>query len=274
MARKGPPCGWPFFVAAIIAVPHRVRSPVGGSLPLLCHREALRVFGIEKGSSRCYKPAKRLSGPAVKSFLSFGCFDAACVLILSACATIGAETDVFSGRRHLLISEYAQALPYFQRAAEEDPGYVTTFTEFPENIWTYIGRCYYQLGDLNRAQTALERSVRRHPDAILGHVYLGLVQMRQGQVEPGLRNAKTGLELLHQWFKTLDATNQFASYWDPSSVIRNTTTQLIKEIEARDVSWRQIASRLDWLGKKMEEEINLSSRDITDALQEDGGRRF
>ena len=109
-----------------------------------------------------------------------------------------------------------------------------------------------------------------HPNAILGHVYLGLVQMRQGQVQPGLANAEKGLTLLNQWFQTLDATSQFSSYWDPSSVIRNTTKQLIKDIQGREVPWQQIAAKLDWIGMKMEREINLSSRDITDALTEGG----
>ena len=113
-------------------------------------------------------------------------------------------------------------------------------------------------------------SVQIHPDAILGHVYLGLVQMRQGEVEPGLQNAERGLELLHQWFRTLDATNPFSDYWDPSNEIRNTTTQLIQQIQARDVSWYVVAARLDGLGMEMEREIDLSKRDITDSYKDNG----
>jgi len=191
-------------------------------------------------------------------------------VFLTGCAAFDTSVDISAGRIALINQNYAQALPDFEKAASQEPDYVTTFTEFPENIWTYVGRSYYGLGDLNKARAALDRSVQMHPNAILGHVYLGLVQMRQGQVQQGLANAEKGLRFLHQWFQNLDATNRYASYWDPSSVIRNTTKQLIAQIQARDVPWQQIAARLDWIGMKMEREINLSSRDITDARSEGG----
>jgi tetratricopeptide (TPR) repeat protein len=187
---------------------------------------------------------------------------------LIGCASFGTSVDISAGRIALINQNYSQALPRFEKAAQLEPGYVTTFTEFPENVWTYVGRSYYGLGDLKQARAALDRSVQMHPKAILGHVYLGLVQMRQGQVQPGLRNAEKGLRFLQQWFQTLDATNQYSSYWDPSSQIRNTTKQLIEQIQGGEIPWQRIASKLDWIGMKMEREINLSSRDITDALTE------
>lgn len=192
------------------------------------------------------------------------------MVFLGGCVAFDTSVNIAAARRALINQNYAHALPRFEKAARLDPGYVTAFTEFPENVWTYVGRSYYGLGDLKRARAALDRSVRMHPDAILGHVYLGLVQMRQGQVEPGLKNAERGLQLLHQWFRTLDATNQFSDYWDPSNDIRNTTTQLIQQIQARDVSWQVIASRLDRLGMEMEREIDLSKRDITDSFKDNG----
>ena len=188
--------------------------------------------------------------------------------LLVGCAAFDTSVDISSGRIALINQNYAQALPRFEAAAHLNPDYVTTFTEFPENVWTYVGRSYYGLGDLKRARGALDLSVQKHPDAILGHVYLGLVQMRQGQVKEGLVNADKGLKLLHQWFERLDATSQYSSYWDPSSVIRNTTSDLIQQIHSGEVPWQQIASKLDWVGMRMEREINLSSRDITDALTE------
>lgn len=192
------------------------------------------------------------------------------MMFVAACASFGTSVDIQAGRRELIKQNYAAALPRFEQAAHADPGYVTAFTEFPENVWTYIGRSYYGLGDLARARAALERSVEMHPDAILGHVYLGLVQMRQGEVRPGLENAERGLELLQAWFRTLDATNPKSNFWDPSNRIRNTTAQLIQQIGASDVSWRQTASTLDWLGMQMEREIDLSKRDIMDSLRDNG----
>lgn len=186
------------------------------------------------------------------------------VAILWGCAAFQSETDIASGRRALIQGNYAQSLEDFQATAAQEPAYVTDFTVFPENVWTYIGRSYYGMGELANARTALDRSVREHPEAMLGHVYLGLVQMRQGQVQTGLDDAATGLKLLHGWFRTLDSTNQYSCYWDPGNVIRNETVQLLNQIESKDTSWQQLAPRLNRLGIRMEQEIDLSSRDISD----------
>lgn len=186
------------------------------------------------------------------------------LIIVYGCATFKGSVDIASGRQALVLGEYAQALPHFEQAAELEPNYVTSFTPFPENVWTYIGRSYYGMGDLTKARSALARSVQQHPKAILGHLYLGLTEMRQGEVQSGLDNAATGLRLLHGWFKTLDATNQYSCYWDPGDAIRNGTVQLLKQIESKDKPWQQLAPRLNRLGQRMEQEINLSSRDISD----------
>jgi len=183
-------------------------------------------------------------------------------LFLIGCSAFQSSVDISSGRQALVLGNYAQALPHFQAAAKLDPGYVTTFTPFPENVWTYIGRCYYGMGELAEARSALDRSVREHPDAILGYVYLGLVQMRQGQVQTGMDDAATGLTNLRSWFATLDSTNQYSCYWDPGNVIRDQTAQLLNRIESKDTSWQELAPELDRLGQRMEQEVNLATRDI------------
>lgn len=183
-------------------------------------------------------------------------------LCLIGCSAFQTSVDIASGRQALVLGNYAQALPHFEAAAAQDPQYVTTFTPFPENVWTYIGRCYYGMGELADARTALDRSVREHPDAILGHVYLGLVQLRQGEVRAGLANAATGLKNLRSWFATLDATYQYSCYWDPGNVIRNQTARLLEQVERDGNSWPMLEPELDRLGQRMEQEVNLATRDI------------
>lgn len=182
--------------------------------------------------------------------------------VVASCASFKRGVEISSGRQALLRGDYAEALPKFQRAAQLEPGYVTKFTPFPENVWTYIGRSYYGLGDLENARPALDRSVEQHPGAILGHIYLGIVQMRQGEVPDGLANGNKGLTLLKGWFQVLDGTSLYSCYWDPGNQIRNGTATLLEQIEAADTSWQKIARDLDWLGKEMEREIDLAARDI------------
>lgn len=170
--------------------------------------------------------------------------------------------DVSAGREALILGNDAKALMEFQRAAKTEPDYVTTFTEFPENIWTYVGRSYYGLGDLTMAREALERSVKMHPNAILGHIYLGIVLLEQGQVQAGRQYAGAGLDLLHKWFQNLDAHDPNSCYWDPGNVIRNDVASLMKQVNTEGPG--RLAARLSRLGIRMEREINLSLRDIED----------
>jgi len=183
-------------------------------------------------------------------------------MILCGCGSFQGGVEISAGRRALITENYGQARARFEKAAELEPGYVTKFTPFPENVWTYVGRSYYGLKDLGNAREALDRSVGKHPDAILGHIYLGIVQMHQGQVEAGLGNADKGLQLLKDWFRVLDNTNLYSCYWDPSSEIRDETERLLRQIRAGETSGQKIASDLDWLGKQMEREIDLAARDI------------
>jgi len=186
--------------------------------------------------------------------------------VLVGCGTIEGGWDVDAGRKYLIQNEPGKALVAFRKVAQLEPGYVQQFTSFPENIWTYIGRSYYQLGELGKARSALQRSVEAHPRAILGHIYLGLVEMRQGESQRGLRTALTGLRLLQAWFKHI-ASSMYGSYWDPKNAVRNEAASLIREIET-NVRWQQVAPRLAALGPKMDAEIQLASQDIQQATTE------
>lgn len=157
-------------------------------------------------------------------------------------------------------NEPERALVSFRKVAVLRPRYVTDFTAFPESISTYIGRAYYDLGQLAQARAAFERSVTEHPDAILGHIYLGLVEMRQGEVQRGLQNALKGLQRLQVWFSNLEANNYYADFWDTNRVVRTTTAQLVQEIEKGDVPWQRIAPKLQQLGPQMDREIDLAGQ--------------
>lgn len=158
-----------------------------------------------------------------------------------------------------MLGEPRTALVEFEKIAKLEPSYYTAASDFQQNVWTYIGRSYYELGEFGQARTALERSVSTHPKAILGRVYLGLVQARQGEVKRGRESAWQGVRLLDAWFKNLEANAPFASYWDPKRTMRNAIPRLINELHSASVPWQEIAPKLEQLGPQMDAEMSLAS---------------
>jgi len=184
------------------------------------------------------------------------------VTVLSGCGAFQDSMDIAAGQEALWTLNYPKALSEFEKGVKLDPNFVDTSTEFPENVYTFLGQSYYGMNDLPKARAALEQSVARHPDAILGNLYLGIVKLRQGQTPSGLQSAEKGLTLLNSWWKTLDATDSNSCYWDPGDWIRNHTIRLLSQVRKKDT--RQIAARLDRLGLRMEQEVRWSYRDIGD----------
>jgi hypothetical protein len=78
----------------------------------------------------------------------------------------------------LLRGEAGSALTQFKAAAEQNPAYVADFTPLQEGIWTYVGRAYYETGDLGQARAALERSLTLNPKDFVARLYLGMTFIR------------------------------------------------------------------------------------------------
>lgn len=184
------------------------------------------------------------------------------VASLPGCTAFQESVDVAAGQEALWILNYPKALMEFEKAVKLEPNHVDTSTEFSENVYTYLGQSYYGLGDLQKARAALEQSVARHPNGIMGNLYLGIVELRLGQTQAGFKRAEKGLTLFNNWWKTLDATDSNSCYWDPGDWLRNHTKSLLAQVKRRDPT--QIASRMDRLGLRMTQEIRWTTRDISE----------
>ena len=201
------------------------------------------------------------------------CHGAAFVLglMLMGCSAVEVGWDIDAGRRDLMLGAPNRALTEFQKIAKLEPAYYTDFSKFHQNVWTYIGRSYYELGDLGQARKALERSVSQHSSAILGHVFLGLVQMRQGEVQGGRANALKGDQLLDAWFNKLAANDSFASYWDPKRTVRNAIPGLLNELQSGNVPWQNLVPKLAQLGPQMDAEMSLAAFKRNRAIESSEG---
>ena len=183
------------------------------------------------------------------------------MLALMGCTGFQVQGDIQAGREALMMGRSWWALNRFQRAAQLDPHYVTDFTVFEEGVWTYIGRALYQLGELEQARKALKRAREEHNGDHLAHIYLGLVLIRQGESERGVREAAVGLRSLQAWLKDLDRYDSAGQYWDPGSVLENEIEYLLAIIGGGDVRWLHVALRLERLGMEFEEEIDRAWED-------------
>ena len=176
--------------------------------------------------------------------------------LLSACA---AETKVQQGRMALLYGDPNAAIASFQSAAEVDPNHLY-FSVLPQGTWTYLGRAYYIAGKYPEARQALERAISLHNDDNMAKLYLGLTLTRSEDRQGGVREIESGLRGLHEW---LDYVNQYGAfsygqYWDPLNEIRSEIKNSLAMISGKDIDWQKLIASGEWVGRKIEEEIDIA----------------
>jgi tetratricopeptide (TPR) repeat protein len=183
---------------------------------------------------------------------------ASIMLFISACA---AQTNVQQGRMALLYGDPNAAIVSFQSAAALDPNHLY-FSVFPQGTWTYLGRAYYIAGKYPEARQALERAISLHQDDNMAKLYLGLTLTRSEDRQRGLKEIESGLRGLHDW---LDYVNQYAAFsygqhWDPVREIRTEIQNTLTMISGRNIDWQKLIASGEWVGRKMEEEIDIARR--------------
>lgn len=184
------------------------------------------------------------------------------VFIFSACGLsfqVGGEIQ--AGRYALLTGKPDLALPHFQRAAELDGNYILDFSPFQEGVWTYVGRAYYATGRLADARAALERARSRHEHDYLAHLYLGLVLARDGDRDRGRREIEGGMKGIHDWLDYVTYNTYYGHFWDPLREIRSEIQSSLAMTSGKDLDWQRLIASAEWVGKKMEEEIDNAQRD-------------
>jgi tetratricopeptide (TPR) repeat protein len=161
-----------------------------------------------------------------------------------------------SGRRAFLAKKYDEALKYFEKAAQGNPDYVFVSGNFREGIWTYIVRAQYCLGQLFEAWQSLERAIFINKDDCLAKLYSGLTFARRQDYSNGLREIESGLRGLHDWIEQANSSNPFSAPWDPQREIRREIENNLAQIDCKTVDWQKLISSAEWLGQRMEDEID------------------
>ena len=182
----------------------------------------------------------------------------ASILLFSACA---AETKVQQGRMALLYGDPNAAIAAFQSAADLAPNHLY-FSVFPQGTWTYLGRAYYTAEKYPEARQSLERAMVLHKDDRMAQLYLGLTLTRGEDRQRGLKEIESGLRGLHDW---LDYVNRYAAfsygqYWDPLREIRTEIQNGLAMISGKDSDWQKLIASGEWVGRQLEEEIDIARR--------------
>ena len=196
------------------------------------------------------------------------------VILLSGCASFQAGTEVEAGRKAYLVGNNAVALDYFQKAADLDPNYVYG-TALRQNIWSYVGRSEYSASQLPQAQNSLEKALSLNKEEDMARLYLGLTLVRSGNRPEGLKEIQGGMRGISAWIEYISQAHRFSfgQFWDTTREIRAAIQEDLAMSDSKELDWQKLISDGEWLGKRLEEEIDLARRDEReDRLRDSSGR--
>jgi tetratricopeptide (TPR) repeat protein len=193
-------------------------------------------------------------------------------VLFASCAAYKIGANVQSGRRALLINDPESSLGYFLEAAKGDPNYVYYAALYREGIWTYVGRAQYATKRYQEARQSLERALELDPDDNLARLYLGLTLARSNDRARGLKEIRAGMKGIYDWLEYINRSRPFEAFWDPLREMRGAIEKdLASANELTDPE--QLVADAEWLGTRMENEIENVRRDERRQFERDFDRR-
>jgi len=194
--------------------------------------------------------------------------------VLSGCAAFQVGSDMEAGRNAFLIGNHEAALGYFQSAAELDPGYVYG-AAIRQNVWGYLGKSEYSVGQLPQARKSLEKAVAMDSKEDIARLYLGLTLVRGGDHQQGLKEMAAGMRGIHDQLENITQSFRFSfgRFWDTKREIRSAIQSDLDMLSGKEPDVQKLIADGEWLGKRVEEEINLARRDEREELFRDGAGR-
>lgn len=181
-------------------------------------------------------------------------------IFFSACDSFKGAGQFQSGRQAFLAKNYEAALTSFQRVARSNPNYIFQSGLYRQGIWNYVGRAQYHTGMLPEARQSLERALSVYQDDYLARLYLGLTRARTNDSANGVRDIENGMKGLYDWIEHYESSKPFEAFWDPRREIRSAIEKDLKMISTDTIDWQQLIPNAEWLGQRMEDEIDQVRR--------------
>lgn len=178
------------------------------------------------------------------------------VIFASGCATLQVSQDAAAGRNALQTGKPEHAVVYLRRVVDADPNYVLP-NRLQESALAFLGRAYYEAGNLPEARVTLERATRRDQEGFLARLYLGLTLIKAGEQERGKREAETALRRINQWLDYVSQQGYSGQFWDPGRAIRTEIQNALAAMLAAP-ALAVVAQRV---GMQVDEEVEKALRD-------------
>jgi len=184
-------------------------------------------------------------------------------VFLAGCISLRTGGEVQSGRQALLEGKNETALGYFYSAAQQDPNYVYATGSSPrQSVWSYVGRSEYLTGRFPEARKNLERVLAANQQEDIARLYLGLTLAREGDRQRGLKEIEGGMRGINSFLNYISQAQRYSigQFWDPDRDIRSAIQSDLAMISSKDLDWQRLTANTEWLGMRMEEEIDLARR--------------
>jgi tetratricopeptide (TPR) repeat protein len=181
------------------------------------------------------------------------------LLWFCGCAAFETAGEFSQGRQALLRGDASDSLAYFERVAATDPNYRSG--DLP-GIWTYIGQAQYRSGKYAEAKASLEKALAQHSDDGMARLYLGLTLARAASSgKNGNQSAQAVKELTAAFTGLRDNRSQFIATsprgnWDPGGDMQKEIRNGLTLLGSRNPDWSQIISSGEWVGQRLEGEID------------------
>jgi tetratricopeptide (TPR) repeat protein len=197
------------------------------------------------------------------------------VVFFSGCTSLQVNSEFGSGRQAYLAGNNNVALSYFQSTAQKDSAYTYYGYAFRQGIWSYVGRTEYAIGSFPQARQSLERALSLNRNEELARLYLGLTLVRSGDRQQGLKEMEGGMRAIYDQTEYLTQNFRFSlgQFWDPGREIRTAIQDNLAMLSSREVDVQTVLANGEWLGKRVEQEIDWARRDQRDDIFRDGAAR-
>jgi len=181
---------------------------------------------------------------------------------VSACANFQAGSNVQSGRLAFSIGNYPTARSYFESAAQVDPNYVYHSDLPGGSVQSYLGRTDYVTERYAQARGELERALSIDKNDNVARLYLGLTFARMGDRENGLREIQSAMQGLYDWIWYVQENFRYSygQFWDINGTIRSAIQADLAMVASKQIDWPKLLTDGEWLGKKMDEEIDIARK--------------
>jgi len=177
-------------------------------------------------------------------------------ILISGCANLQIAQDVQQGRNALHARQPALAVSYLREAADLDPNYRAP-NPLDVGVLSYLGRAYYETGNLSEARNVLEKALANDMDDALARLYLGLVLLRSGDQDRGRREVENGLKGIDGKLENLAASPYRGIFWDPGRKIRSE----IQGTLSGKLGQAELITAAEGIASKLDEEVEIARRD-------------